>query len=171
MGAMKRAFIQVAMAMIGTTWGGPAFAADTSCVVCGEPTAGEHAVVLDGTAYSIHGFGCRPRWDAALEAGLLSEVPRPVPAGHAAFQSVRLPSPRGPGKARPQGVLAFWIGFWAFVATLSGSLGALLAGLLGRSRVRGFALGFLVPAVGMVLVPVLPARSSRATSKPVEDTT
>ena len=164
---MIRALIPAAMA-IGVLAGcGSAYAAESICVVCDEPTAGDHAVVLDGKAYPIHAFGCRPRWDAALETGLLSDVPRPVPAGHPVFQSVALPTVKT--TVRPMGRLRFWIAFWAFVAALSGSLGALFAGLLGRSRVGGFLLGFLVPAVGMVLVPVLPERPSTVTTNPVED--
>jgi hypothetical protein len=132
---------------------------DKVCVVCGEPTQGDHAVVWQGTAYPVHFYACKTRWNRAVAAEALGDLPLPIPAGHTVFSQEHAGPTRGQ-LARPQGIFLFWAAFWLFVSSLSGALGAFFGSMLQRSPAKAFLLGFLVPAVGMVLVPVLPARKT-----------
>jgi hypothetical protein len=127
----------------------------TNCIVCAETTRGDHAVVHEGTAYFVHDYPCRRIWDRVLAEGELDDLPGLLTPGDERFQGVHLDEARQSFSRSPGGSPAFWAFFVFLVALLSGGLAALFAFLLNRSPLRGFLIGFLLPAVGMVLVPVL----------------
>ena len=82
------------------------------CIVCGDVTRGDHAVVWEGSAYPVHSFSCKSRWESALSSDSLVGIPTPIAVGHKAFG----PSPSGRPDDRetmsPPGLMVFWVGFW-----------------------------------------------------------
>ena len=131
---------------------------EAPCVVCGGPTRGERMVVHGGQAYWVHAYPCRGVWDRALAAGALQAVDGPLAPGHAVFREVPLEELESAPATPIGGSAWFWAFFALLAACLSGGLGTLFAVLTHRPPAGGFLLGFLLPAVGMVLVPILPQR-------------
>lgn len=144
-------------ALLSLAWALPV-QAQMNCVVCSEPVTSGTAVVLDVHAYPIHEYPCKVIWQRALDAGLLDNVERPIQVGDPVFRDERILDIEMTGITAPSGYLPFWIGYAALVCTTSGLMAMLMAKMTNRSCLGAFALGFLVPAVGMVLVPVLPER-------------
>ena len=132
--------------------------AESDCVVCSEPVKSGTAVVLDVHAYPVHEYACKVTWQRALDAGLLEQLQHPIQVGDPVFRDERILDIAVTGSTAPAGYMPFWIGYAALVCTTSGLVAMLMAKLTNRSRLGAFALGFLVPAVGMVLVPILPER-------------
>ena len=50
------------------------------CIVCGNVTRGDHAVVWEGSAYPVHSFSCKSRWENALSSDSLVGIPTPIDA-------------------------------------------------------------------------------------------
>jgi hypothetical protein len=144
------------------------FAAGPPCVVCGEPTQGNQAVVHGTEAYAIHPYPCQGIWDRAVEAGALDGVTGRIESGSALFDVARTTDLRLL-EAGPRFNLIRWALFLLAAMTTSGLLAMLLGSLFGRPRLGAFLLGFFIPAVGMVLVPVLPEARSRTKSASTEE--
>ena len=138
---------------------------DVLCVVCGEATAGGQAVLLGDKAFAIHEFGCQPIWQRAEKQWLLRSLDPPLSPGHAVFQTPGL-AQSDPSERISRGSARVWAAFLLGACLMSGSLATLFGILTHRPRGRAFILGFCLPAVGMVLVPVLPDLSKP--SKPVD---
>jgi hypothetical protein len=128
------------------------------CVVCGETVSGNHAVNLAGRAYWIHAYPCEARWRRAEAIGRFAGLESEIPPGSELFDGIAAGDEPSGSLTAPGGALWFWGLFYFIAASLSGGLGCLFAVLLKRNPVAGFLLGILLPAVGMVLVPVLPRR-------------
>ena len=142
---------------LSMAWALPA-QAQMHCVVCSEPVKSGTAVVLDVHAYPVHEYSCKVTWQRALDAGLLDTLEHPIQAGDPVFRDERILDIEVTGTTAPTGYIPFWIGYVALVCTTSGLVAMLMAKMTNRSRLGAFALGFLVPAIGMVLVPILPER-------------
>lgn len=133
--------------------------AAATCVVCGEPTAGGAAVLHDNQAYPIHELPCRNTWNQAVAEGRLEGLANPLePAGPWVQNLATRRTPFLPGDP------ILWTIFLLGAMTVSGGIATLLAAALERSLPAAFLLGFFVPAVGMVLVPVLPRRGPAAST-------
>lgn len=131
-------------------------ATTTDCVVCGEPTAGGSAVVHENRAYAIHEFPCRSTWNQAVAQGRLDALEGPLePAGAWVQDLDTTRETHFPGNPVVWGI------FLVVVMTVSGGVAAVLGGALHRRRGAAFLLGFFVPAVGIVLVPVVPPRDPK----------
>jgi hypothetical protein len=128
-------------------------ASAADCVVCGEPTEGGSAVVHGNRAYPIHEYPCRATWNRAVAQGHLDGREGPLEPAGAWVQGLDTERATAfPGNP------VVWLLFLAAAMTVSGGMAVLFAGALHRRRGAAFLLGFCVPAVGMVLVPVLPRR-------------
>lgn len=150
---------------VGAIWvflalAGLARGEDIRCVVCGDATQGGQAVILGDQAYAVHEFGCLPIWQRAEKLGMLRDIDRRLEPGDALFQSPELAASDPTGQVE-RGSARVWAAFLFAACLLSGSLATLFALLTNRRRGLAFLLGFFLPAVGMVLVPVLPERSRR----------
>ena len=130
---------------------------ESICIVCGEPTWTGHAVLLDNHAYLVHEFSCRSVWYRALLSGALDEVSHPIPSADPLFYTDEVRKTRLPPAHTPRGSVWIWAGFLTIASVVSGTLSVALGKAIGRPLLASFALGFLIPAVGMVLVPSLPA--------------
>ncbi len=130
------------------------------CVGCAGAASGDHAVAWDGRAYQIHPYPCEARWQRAEAMGRFEGLEGEISPGSEIFAGIAAGEMPSGLLTAPGGALWFWLAFYAVAACLSGGLGCLFAVLLGRSAVAGFLLGSILPAVGMVLVPVLPLRRS-----------
>ncbi len=135
-------------------------ATEPVCVVCGEPTEGGYAVVHSNQAYAIHAYPCKSTWDRAVAAGRLDGVAGPIPPADALFSV-----PPDPPTAFFPGNPIVWAAFLLGAMTMSGLLALLFGTALQRRPLAAFALGFCIPAVGMVLVPVLPAKQGKSSEQ------
>ena len=135
------------------------------CLVCGEAVSGDHAVNLKQRAYWVHAYPCEARWHRAETLGRFAVLESEIVPGSEIFDGVTAGDEPSGSLTAPGGALWFWALFYFVAACLSGGLGCLFAALLNRNPVAGFLLGFFLPAVGMVLVPVLGQR--RESSNPV----
>jgi hypothetical protein len=110
-------------------------------------------VVHSNQAYAVHAYPCKSTWDRVVAEGRLAGVANPlVPASALFSQPVPAPEPFFPGSP------VVWTAFLMGAMTMSGLLALLLGTALQRRPLASFVLGFCIPAVGMVLVPVLPAK-------------
>ena len=129
---------------------------ESVCIVCGESTSAGHAVLLDNHAYLVHEFSCRSVWSRARESGVLDEVSHPILPADPLFHTDGVRNTRLLPAHPPRGSGWVWAGFLTLAGVVSGTLSVALAKAIGRPLLAAFALGFLIPAVGMVLVPSLP---------------
>jgi len=134
------------------------------CVVCADPVSGDHAVNLDGRAYWVHAFPCEARWNRAEATGRFADLESEITPGSEIFEGIVAGAEPSGSLTAPGGALWFWALFYTVAACLSGGLGCLFAVLLKRNPVTGFFLGFFLPAVGMVLVPILRPRQGNSSS-------
>lgn len=163
---MARMNVRTRIQVAGAVWLLAAMAAvaqsnDVLCIVCGEATLGGQAVLLDDRAYAIHEFGCLPIWHRAEKQGLLRSLDPPLSPGHPVFLTPGLVQ-SDPSERMARGSAKVWAAFLFAACMMSGSLAVLFGMLTHRPRGRAFLLGFCLPAVGMVLVPVLPDLSKKS---------
>ena len=149
-----RACLLVLLAFVSCAW------ADETCLVCGGAIEGRAATVTyRGRAYPVHAAHCYGKWCEARDAGNLDTIVHRMEPRAALFQGdAQFLNPEFQA-ANPLRTFWLWAGVWILIAIVSGGIGAALAVPAHRSGLGAFALGFVLPIVGIALAARLTPRS------------
>ena len=135
-------------------------ATENVCIVCDEPVAGnETQVVYRGSSHPVCAGYCLKTWEHAVQEDKLDALVFKVEPRGALFQGdSKFLNPTFQ-KANPLSFQWLWLGIWLVAAIVSGGFSAAMAIVSHRSGLFAFALGFLLPGLGIPIIKLLPAKS------------
>jgi len=134
-------------------------ATENVCIVCDEPlTQSEAHVVYRGVPHPVCEGKCLKEWEHAVQEDKLDALVFKVEPRGALFQGdSKFLNPTFQ-KANPLSSLWLWVGIWLVVAIFSGGFSAAMAIVSHRSGLFAFALGFLLPGLGILIIKLLPGK-------------